>query len=50
MVAVSIVWSWIFEERVGVLNFILSLFGLRGLRWTAGMDTAMLSVIVVTVW
>ncbi|MDR0642903.1 MAG: sugar ABC transporter permease, partial [Treponema sp.] len=50
MVAVSIVWSWIFEERVGVLNFILSLFGLRGLRWTAGMDTAMLSVIIVTVW
>jgi multiple sugar transport system permease protein len=50
MVAVSIVWSWIFEERVGVLNFILSLFGLRGLKWTAGMDTAMLSVIIVTVW
>jgi multiple sugar transport system permease protein len=50
MVAVSIIWSWIFEERVGVLNFILSLFGLRGLRWTAGMNTAMLSVIIVTVW
>jgi multiple sugar transport system permease protein len=50
MVAVSIVWSWIFEERAGVLNFILSLFGLPGLRWTAGMDTAMLSVIIVTVW
>ncbi|MDR2607009.1 MAG: sugar ABC transporter permease [Treponema sp.] len=50
MVAVSIVWSWIFEERAGVLNFVLSLFGIRGLRWTAGMDTAMLSVIIVTVW
>jgi multiple sugar transport system permease protein len=50
MVAVSIVWSWIFEERVGILNFILSLFGLRGLKWTASMDTAMLSVIIVTVW
>jgi multiple sugar transport system permease protein len=50
MVAVSIVWSWIFEERAGVLNYILSLFGLRGLRWTGGMDTAMLSVIIVTVW
>ncbi|MDR0655527.1 MAG: sugar ABC transporter permease [Treponema sp.] len=50
MVAVSIVWSWIFEERAGILNFVLSLFGIRGLRWTAGMDTAMLSVIIVTVW
>jgi multiple sugar transport system permease protein len=50
MVAVSIVWSWIFEERAGVLNFILSIFGLQGLKWTAGRDTAMLSVIIVTVW
>jgi multiple sugar transport system permease protein len=50
MVAVSIVWSWIFEPRVGILNFILSLFRLPPLRWTQGMDTAMLSVIMVTVW
>jgi multiple sugar transport system permease protein len=50
MVAVSIVWSWIFEPRVGVLNFVLSWFGLRGLKWTQSMDTAMLSVIIVTVW
>jgi multiple sugar transport system permease protein len=50
MVAVSIVWSWIFEPRVGVLNFILSLFHLPALKWTQSMDTAMLSVIIVTVW
>ncbi|MDR3341754.1 MAG: sugar ABC transporter permease, partial [Treponema sp.] len=28
MVAVSIVWSWIFEPRVGILNFVLSLLHL----------------------
>jgi multiple sugar transport system permease protein len=50
MVAVSIVWSWIFEPRVGILNFVLSLFQLPALKWTASMDTAMLSVIIVTVW
>ncbi|MDR0388025.1 MAG: sugar ABC transporter permease [Treponema sp.] len=50
MVAVSIVWSWIFEPRVGVLNFVLSLFHLPALKWTQSMDTAMLSVIIVTVW
>ncbi|MDR2303301.1 MAG: sugar ABC transporter permease, partial [Treponema sp.] len=50
MVAVSIVWSWIFEPRAGVLNFVLSWFGLRGLKWTQSMDTAMLSVIIVSVW
>jgi multiple sugar transport system permease protein len=50
MIAVSIVWSWIFEPRVGILNFILSLFHLPALKWTQSMDTAMLSVIIVTVW
>ncbi len=50
MVAVSIVWSWIFEPTAGVLNFILSLFGMPGLEWNKSMDTAMLSVIIVTVW
>jgi multiple sugar transport system permease protein len=50
MVAVSIVWSWIFEPRVGVLNYILSLFHLPALKWTQSMDTAMVSVIIVTVW
>lgn len=50
MVAVSIVWSWIFEPRVGILNFVLNLFGISGLKWTQSSDTAMLSVIIVTVW
>lgn len=50
MVAVSIVWSWIFEPRVGILNYILGIFGLPGLQWTQSMDTAMLSVVIVTVW
>jgi multiple sugar transport system permease protein len=50
MVAVSIVWSWIFEPRVGILNYALSLIGLPALRWTQSTGTAMLSVIIVSVW
>lgn len=50
MVAVSIVWSWIFEPRVGILNYLLGMFGIQGLQWTQSMDTAMFSVIIVTVW
>ena len=50
MVAVSVVWSWIFEPRVGILNFALELFGLPGSQWTQSSETAMLSVLIVTVW
>ncbi|HAX53084.1 sugar ABC transporter permease [Muricomes intestini] len=50
MVAVSIVWSWIFEPRVGILNYVLSFLGIHGLKWIQSRNTAMLSVIIVTVW
>lgn len=48
-VAVSIVWSWIFEED-GIANVVLGLFGLPALKWINSSQTAMLSVIIVTVW
>ncbi|MBS6195054.1 MAG: sugar ABC transporter permease [Clostridiales bacterium] len=50
MVAVSVVWSWIFEPRVGILNFFLEFLGLPGSEWTKSSSTAMLSVLIVTVW
>ena len=50
MVAVSVVWSWIFEPRVGILNYVLQLLGLPGCEWVQSSSTAMLSVIIVTVW
>ncbi|PAQ15820.1 ABC transporter [Bacillaceae bacterium SAOS 7] len=50
MVAVSIVWSWIFEPRVGVANWILSLFHLPQLEWLGSSTWAMPAVIIVTVW
>jgi multiple sugar transport system permease protein len=50
MVAVSIVWAWIFEPRVGLANAILKFFGFGGLEWTQSPDTALLAVLIVTVW
>lgn len=49
-VAVSIVWTWIFEPDTGIANAILNFFHLPGLSWIQSSDTAMLSVIIVTVW
>lgn len=33
IVAISVVWKWIFNPDRGVLNAILNLFGLEGLKW-----------------
>lgn len=49
-VAVSIVWSWIFEPKYGLANWILSLLNLPKLQWTHSSETAMLAIIIVTIW
>ena len=49
-VAVSIVWTWIYEQNNGIANAILKFFGLPGLQWIKSSQTAMLAVIIVTVW
>lgn len=49
-VAVSIVWTWIFNPDSGLANAVLKFFHLPALQWINSSDTALLSVIVVTVW
>jgi len=49
-VAISIVWSWIFEPKYGFANYILQLFNLPKSQWLQSSDTAMIAVIIVTVW
>lgn len=50
MVAVSIVWSWIFQPEVGILNFLFSSLGLPKIDWLGSSTWAMPAVIIVTVW
>ncbi len=49
-VAISIVWSWIFQPKGGLANEILTLLNLPQLQWINSSDTALLSVTIVTVW
>ncbi len=49
-VAISIVWSWIYKVDGGIANTILTSLGASPLKWINSSDTAMLSVIIVTIW
>ncbi len=49
-VALSLVWSWIYDPDRGFANFVLDLFGISPLRWLQSSETAMLAVIIFTVW
>ena len=49
-VAISIVWTWIFQPDGGTAKPIWNFCQHPGLKWISSSDTAMLSVILVTVW
>ena len=44
-VVLSLVWLFIFNPAYGVLNYLLSLVGLAPVRWLAGPDTALWSLV-----
>lgn len=51
LVAVAAVWNMIFSPSMGPVNMILSSLGVENLpRWAAGKETAMLTVILFSVW
>ncbi|MBJ6362154.1 carbohydrate ABC transporter permease [Paenibacillus sp. GCM10012307] len=49
-VAVSIVWSWIFEPEAGFANTVLKFFGLPELGWLKDPQWALVGVLIVTIW
>lgn len=46
MIVVAIVWEWIFDPNLGLLNYILK----SHIAWLYSPDTAMLAIIIVSVW
>jgi multiple sugar transport system permease protein len=49
-VAVSLIWLWMYEPQFGLLNEILEGIGLPRLKWMRSPGTAMLSIIILSVW
>jgi multiple sugar transport system permease protein len=49
-VAVSIVWLWIFNPQVGIMNFLLSLAGIKGPGWLGDPAWAKPALIVMSLW
>ncbi len=52
MIVVGIVWKWMFNEDVGVLNYLARETGLASsnLHWLSSYPLNLLSVMAVTVW
>lgn len=49
-VAIALVWMWMFEPRIGLINTALDRVGVKGPVWLADPSYAMAAVIAVSVW
>jgi len=49
-VAVALVWMWIYHPAFGAANWLLGLAGLPPLQWLSSSSTAMISVMIFTIW
>jgi multiple sugar transport system permease protein len=50
MIGMSIVWSWMFDPRIGPINQFLGGLGLPQPNWLTDSNTAIWAVVIVTVW
>jgi multiple sugar transport system permease protein len=50
LVAIALVWQWIYNWRYGLLNYFLSFFGISLIRWLEDPVWAMPAVIIMNVW
>jgi multiple sugar transport system permease protein len=50
VVATALVWLWMFNPRAGVVNFVLSLVGIRGPGWLGSPEWAKPALILMSLW
>jgi multiple sugar transport system permease protein len=49
-VAVAMIWKWLYNGDFGIINYLLSLAGIKGPHWIADPRTAMYAMVVVGIW
>jgi multiple sugar transport system permease protein len=49
-VAVSIIWLTLLDPSVGVVNYVLRLFGLPPVNWLGNPQTAMPALVLIAIW
>lgn len=50
LVAVAVVWRYLYHPRSGLLNYVLSFLGVEPIDWLGDPDWAMPSLIIMAVW
>lgn len=49
-VVVAILWQWIFNSKYGLLNDVLTKFGIEGPRWLSDPQWVMPALVIMSIW
>jgi multiple sugar transport system permease protein len=47
---VALIWSWLYQPGFGLINGTLTALGLQEVPWLSQPNTAMIAIIILTVW
>ena len=50
VIAIGIVWSWMFNSEYGLINFILGFFGIEPIQWLNQPQYALPALIIFAIW
>lgn len=49
-VAVTMIWGWIFHSSYGLINYVLSIFGITGPHWLEDSHLALICIVIMCLW
>jgi multiple sugar transport system permease protein len=49
-IAVSILWGWMFNPKIGLINSALRVIGIEGPRWLASEQWALWALVIMSLW
>jgi ABC-type sugar transport system permease subunit len=50
MIAVSMIWYWMYEPSHGMINKVLGLFNIPSVRWLFDVRSALPAIIIMSIW
>lgn len=50
MAAAAVIWAWIFESNVGLMNYFLSWFGIQDIKWLSDSKFALVALMIIGIW
>ncbi len=49
-VAVAVLWRWLFKPEFGLINYLLSFFGIQGPMWLSSEQWALPALAIMSLW